>query len=79
MRLAFARSYVQNRQTARPDRPNTPIQIREERTPAYRRELIALLTDVVGVEGWIRGDSESIRLGKRAAAMLCPDTTFEDL
>jgi len=73
IRLAFARTYVQNRQTPRPDRPNTPIQIAEERSPAYRQELIAFLADVVGVEMWIRGESESIRLDQRAAAMLCPD------
>lgn len=54
-RLTFARIYLANRKTTRPDRPNTPVQFREERSPAYRRELIAFLTDVVGSEGAIRG------------------------
>lgn len=73
VRLPFGRTYVQNRQTARPDRPNTPVQIAEERSPAYRRQLVAFLRGVVGIDLVIRGKSSNIRLDQRAAAMLCPE------
>lgn len=45
-RLAFARTYVWHRGTQR-DRENTPIQITEQRSKQYRRELQAFLNGLI--------------------------------
>jgi len=68
VRLAFVRTYVTNRGTPRADRPNTPLQINENRSAAYRRELTALFDDVAGGDV-THGDSRNIRLTAAGAEL----------
>lgn len=76
-RLDFARAYVYHRGTLRPDKPSSPIQIREEREVGYMEELLSFFRQVVGNPDWIRraGD-EMLLLRRRGAAMLCADPLF---
>ncbi|MDS0280002.1 hypothetical protein NDI85_19645 [Halomicroarcula sp. S1AR25-4] len=69
IRLVFARTYVVNRATARDERPTTPLQLAEERHPAYRAEVRALFESLVD-GGAVRGDAESYRLTESAANRL---------
>lgn len=78
-RLDFARTYVINRGSVRPDRPSTPIQLAEERSVAFRKELKTFLQAVVGEPDAIRGDTTGrgpIHLGTRAALLLAAEPTF---
>jgi hypothetical protein len=52
----FIRIYVNLRAVERDDRPDERIQIMEDRSDAYRRDLVALLERVVD-SGAVRGDS----------------------
>jgi hypothetical protein len=76
-RLQFAQTYVRNRAVARPDLDETPVQFKEQRPESYRSELKRFLADVVGEEGSVVG-STTIRLDRRAAAMLCEEFAFGD-
>lgn len=68
-RLAFARMYVTNRGTVRDDRPNHPVAVREERDPAYRQEIRALMEPLVEGEA-ITGSAETVYLTPAAAGRL---------
>lgn len=50
LRLAFARTYVWQRGTARSDRSRMPVQLSEERSIGFRRELKNFLNDVAGAD-----------------------------
>lgn len=78
IRLDFARTYVLNRQTPRGDRPNRPIQLLEQRSATYRRDLVKFLSEVVGDPEMIRGGNERapLYLTRRSASMLCEEPTF---
>lgn len=75
IRLDFARTYVQNRATERPDLPNQPVQMKEERSKHFRVELRAFIVNVVGSEDAVTGSSTTLRLSQRAAALLYDDPT----
>lgn len=53
----FAQTYVQNRSIRRDDRPGNRFQVQEERTQAYRTNLVALLQRVISNPDDVRGDS----------------------
>jgi hypothetical protein len=69
IQLAFARTYVMNRATPRDDRPQTPVQMAEQRSPGYRQELTTFF-DAVADADVTRGDSETIRLTQAGANRL---------
>lgn len=68
IRLNFARTYVWLRGTKRSDRPETPIQIREERSVDYRRELKQFFNSCV--PNATCGKSDTFRLTAEAATIL---------
>ncbi|MBX0297868.1 hypothetical protein [Haloarcula nitratireducens] len=69
LRLLFARTYIGNRATDRADRPKTPIQLAEKRSPVFREELRSFFESLVG-EGEVRGEAESYRLSAEAVDKL---------
>jgi len=76
--LDFARVAVRNRGTKRPDRPNHPVQLTEQRSEDYSRSFRTFLGDIVGDHDAIRGqpDSNVTFLMERAAGTLCARPTF---
>lgn len=68
IREDFLRVYMWNRGTKRPDRPQTPVQIREERSDDYRFQLWQLVDLVVA--DWMRGDSHTYGLSAAVASRL---------
>lgn len=68
VQLAFARTYVWLRGTPRPDRPETPVQLHEERSPAYREQVQALLEGLV--PSAVHGEGNTYRLSAEASAVL---------
>lgn len=75
IRRDFARTYIWHRGTLRPDRPNTPIQIREERPLKYRRALTEFFNSLVADA--VQGDSTSLRLTREAASNLYRPPNWE--
>lgn len=73
-RRAFARTYVWLRGTDRPDRPNRPVQIYEQRSASYRAEVRALLNGLV--PGAVTATSNSLTLSKAAAKELHKQPTI---
>jgi hypothetical protein len=69
LRLAFARTYVINRGTKRLDRPDSPIQIAEDRDTAFQQEIRTFIESVTNGEA-VRGDAPSWRLSAAAAYQL---------
>lgn len=76
-RLDFGRTYVLCRGTLRPDRPTSPIQLEEKRSPEFSRALKHSLTDLTA-DGWITGSATGgpLRLSARATALLWADPVF---
>jgi hypothetical protein len=68
IRLNFARTYLWHRGTRRSDRPGTPVQLREERPPDYRRQLKQFVESLV--PDATRGKSSTIRLTAEATCQL---------
>lgn len=78
-RLDFARMYVQNRSTDRPDRPTTPLQLQESRSLRFKNELASFLREVVGDDEAITGGGTErgpLFLSERAVATLDSSPTF---
>lgn len=71
-RLAFARTYTQNRAVSRPDAPDSPVELRMGCQDLNREGLVRFLTDLIGEDDVIaRG--QKLRLSQRAAGLLCDD------
>lgn len=68
IQLAFARTYVWNRATERLDRPDTPIQITEQRPQTYLTALRDFFEDVTGERP--QGQQRSMVFSRDAATML---------
>ncbi|WP_220618851.1 hypothetical protein [Haloarcula rubra] len=82
LRLAFARTYVINRGTKRPDRPQSPVQIAEERDTEFQQEIRTFIQSVTNGQA-VHGDAPSWRLSAAAAYQLdqppdIPDGSTDD-